>query len=254
MKKFTKTKGGFTLTEIILVVAIVVILSSAAFAGVAVTLNRADKMKKDLSANNGNNFEASAWVTVKNINFGDGGYIPQATYEPEDPTEPSASNPSESNGSESLTPEEVVEYDTQANKDIQTMINVGISKKDIWVTRDAQGNITGWVWYCSSDPVYPEDMDDATKAALESHRTSSRPQNTVTNTNNNNNNNNWNNNNQNNNNNNTWNNDNNNNITIITITITITIIRMTTIIRATRTMITTSRATYPMVQMQLEAV
>ena len=77
MRKTAKFKGGFTLTEIILVVAIILILSSAAFVGVAVTLNRAQTMKKNLSDTNGNNFESSAWYRVKTLNFGDEGYIPR---------------------------------------------------------------------------------------------------------------------------------------------------------------------------------
>ena len=41
MKKMRNSKRGFTLTEIIIVVAIIVIVSSAAFVGVAVVLQKA---------------------------------------------------------------------------------------------------------------------------------------------------------------------------------------------------------------------
>ena len=41
MKKIRNSKRGFTLTEIIVVVAIIVTVSAAAFVGIAITINNA---------------------------------------------------------------------------------------------------------------------------------------------------------------------------------------------------------------------
>ena len=67
MRKMNKRKTGFTLIEIIIVVSIIVILSTAAFAGAAQVIDRANKNADDLEAHNGKNFESNAWNTVKNL-------------------------------------------------------------------------------------------------------------------------------------------------------------------------------------------
>ena len=57
MKKMSISKRGFTLTEIIVVVAIMVVVASAAFVGIAVTINRANDTSARLQRENGSNFE-----------------------------------------------------------------------------------------------------------------------------------------------------------------------------------------------------
>ena len=70
MKKMRMSKRGFTLTEIIVVVAIIVIVASAAFVGVAVTLEKANKRSEDINKTHGRDptgkdlFEADAWVEI----------------------------------------------------------------------------------------------------------------------------------------------------------------------------------------------
>lgn len=68
MKKMSNSKRGFTLTEILIVTAIIIIVSAAAFTGVAITLSRAQETKKNLTENNGDNFENAARSEVEAIN------------------------------------------------------------------------------------------------------------------------------------------------------------------------------------------
>ena len=83
MKKMRNGRRGFTLLEIVIVVAIIVILSTAAFLGVAATVNRASDAQARLEANNGENFEAYARNQVnsygKNMVYWD----PIPNYTPE---------------------------------------------------------------------------------------------------------------------------------------------------------------------------
>ena len=67
MRKMNKRKTGFTLIEIVLVISIIVILSTAAFVGAVQVVNRASKDAEDLEAHNGKNFEPNAWNTVKDL-------------------------------------------------------------------------------------------------------------------------------------------------------------------------------------------
>ncbi len=68
-KMYNYRRRGFTLVEIIVVVAIIVVLSGAAFVGVAVTVDRA-KQSGDAAAEHGQNFEDAAWARVKSIAIG----------------------------------------------------------------------------------------------------------------------------------------------------------------------------------------
>ncbi|MBQ5769527.1 MAG: prepilin-type N-terminal cleavage/methylation domain-containing protein, partial [Clostridiales bacterium] len=83
MKKMRNGRRGFTLLEIVIVVAIIVILSTGAFLGVAATVNRASDAQARLEADNGENFEAYARNQVnsygKNMVYWD----PIPNYTPE---------------------------------------------------------------------------------------------------------------------------------------------------------------------------
>ena len=83
MKKMRNGRRGFTLLEIVIVVAIIVILSAGAFLGVAATVNHASDMQERLEANNGDNFEVHARNQVnsygKNMVYWD----PIPNYTPE---------------------------------------------------------------------------------------------------------------------------------------------------------------------------
>lgn len=67
MKRSIKSKNGFTLIEIVIVVSIIVILSAATFVGVNEVLDRANRNAQDLEENHGAHFEEEAWATVKNL-------------------------------------------------------------------------------------------------------------------------------------------------------------------------------------------
>ena len=84
MKKMSSSKRGFTLTEILIVTAIVIIVSAAAFAGVAITLSRARDTQKNLKENNGDNFELAARSEVDAINENAADFAEIPSYKPKD--------------------------------------------------------------------------------------------------------------------------------------------------------------------------
>ena len=84
MKKMSNSKRGFTLTEILIVTAIVVLVSAAAFAGVAITLSRARETQKNLKENNGDNFEVAARSEVDAINENAADFAEIPSYKPKD--------------------------------------------------------------------------------------------------------------------------------------------------------------------------
>ena len=69
MKKINVNKRGFTLVEIMIVVAIILILSAAAFTGVAVTLSNAQEKQADIK-DHADNFEIAARTQIKNLEAG----------------------------------------------------------------------------------------------------------------------------------------------------------------------------------------
>ncbi|MBO4603872.1 MAG: prepilin-type N-terminal cleavage/methylation domain-containing protein [Clostridiales bacterium] len=85
-KKSKMTKKGFTLTEVIVVVAIIVILAGAGITGIFVSINDYNRYRQDLEENGGYHFEADAHEAVENMLKGAGSPIPDNTSFP-DPTE-----------------------------------------------------------------------------------------------------------------------------------------------------------------------
>jgi prepilin-type N-terminal cleavage/methylation domain-containing protein len=83
MKKMRNGKRGFTLLEIVTVVAIIVIIAGAAVVGVTVTLQRASATKAYLEDNNGRNFESEARNTVKNLTVNTVDWTPVPKYTPQ---------------------------------------------------------------------------------------------------------------------------------------------------------------------------
>lgn len=83
MTNYKKTKKGFTLMEMVTVVAIVAIVSTAGFVGVAVTLTNARNTQSQLSTENGYNFESAARESVKHI-VPDGAHAAVEYYTPDD--------------------------------------------------------------------------------------------------------------------------------------------------------------------------
>ena len=84
-KMYNYRRRGFTLVEIIVVVAIIVVLSGAAFVGVAVTVERA-KNKGDAVSDHAADFEDDAWNQVREIAVGAADFFEIYEYTPETPT------------------------------------------------------------------------------------------------------------------------------------------------------------------------
>lgn len=83
MKKMRNGKRGFTLLEIITVVAIIVIIAGAAVVGVTVTLQRANATSAYLEENNGRNFESEARNTIKHLTVNTVDWSPIPKYTPQ---------------------------------------------------------------------------------------------------------------------------------------------------------------------------
>ena len=109
MKKMRVSKRGFTLTEIIVVVAIIVIVASAAFVGVAVTLENAKKKRKDLNETHGRDptgkelFEAGAWDEIDQWTIDAAQFFGIHYYTPSDGSDSGSTNTSDSTNT-SATP------------------------------------------------------------------------------------------------------------------------------------------------------
>ncbi len=92
MKKMRVSKRGFTLTEIIIVVAIMVIVASAAFVGVAVTLENARKNSDEVNRRHGvgedgkDLFEAQAWEEIDELTKDAANFFDVSLYKPSKPT------------------------------------------------------------------------------------------------------------------------------------------------------------------------
>lgn len=69
MKKINRNMRGFTLVEIMIVVAIILIISAVAFTGVAVTLSNAQE-KQAAIEDHADNFEIAARTQIKNLEVG----------------------------------------------------------------------------------------------------------------------------------------------------------------------------------------
>ena len=84
MKKYRNSKRGFTLTEIMIVVAIIVVISAAAFVGVAITLNNAKDTSARLQAEHDrDNFEVEAREAIENITKNAAEFFDIPYYTPE---------------------------------------------------------------------------------------------------------------------------------------------------------------------------
>ncbi|MCR4670759.1 MAG: prepilin-type N-terminal cleavage/methylation domain-containing protein [Saccharofermentans sp.] len=61
------SKKGFTLTEMIIVIAIIVVLAGSALTGIIISINDYNAYKKSLEENGGVNFEADAREAIENL-------------------------------------------------------------------------------------------------------------------------------------------------------------------------------------------
>ena len=139
-KKSKMTKKGFTLTEVIVVVAIIVILAGAGITGVIVSINDYNRYKEDLEENGGYHFEADAHDAVENMLKGAGSPIPDNTSFP-DPTEitptPTPSDPDPSD-------DETTTTTTVAQPDPTTTQNNGLPGSNVTNTNSWTNNGVTW--------------------------------------------------------------------------------------------------------------
>ena len=88
MKKMRNSKRGFSLTELIIVVAIIVIVASAAFVGVAVVLENAKNSSDEVNRRHGRDesgkelFEAEAWVEIDELTKDAANFFDVSLYKP----------------------------------------------------------------------------------------------------------------------------------------------------------------------------
>ena len=118
MKKMMNRKRGFTLTEIVVVIAVIVLLSSVSIVGIAATIQKANSAQEGVQKHN--EFELVAWQEVKDIGKGLGGSYEPPTYNPNN--------------------EEAISQEWQDQ--IDEWIEEGYDPSDIIVEKDDNGNIT----------------------------------------------------------------------------------------------------------------
>ena len=118
MKKMMNSKRGFTLTEIVVVIAVIVLLSSVSIVGIAATIQKANSAQEGVQKHN--EFELVAWQEVKDIGKGLGGSYEPPTYNPNN--------------------EEAISQEWQDQ--IDEWIEEGYDPSDIIVEKDDNGNIT----------------------------------------------------------------------------------------------------------------
>ena len=152
-----KNRKGFTLAEMMIVIAIVVILSGATVIGVVSWLNNAKTTAANLEANNGDNFEKEEMESIKKIG-GTAGSLQQptetlqggsggsgGTTKATQATQATQGNQSEPSGETTLKP--LDENEKKHNSDIENWINElikqGCPEDKITVTKDKRGVVTG---------------------------------------------------------------------------------------------------------------
>jgi prepilin-type N-terminal cleavage/methylation domain-containing protein len=126
MKKIRISKKGFTLTEIVLVVAIIVILSAASFIGVTATINSAKNSQQKLQTHS-DTFENVAWKQVKSITAGAVNELTAPEYTP---------------NIEEAEKQMKQKTSDLYQKSINTWKKQGYADEDIIITKDDDGYIT----------------------------------------------------------------------------------------------------------------
>ena len=144
MRKINNSRRGFTLVEIVVVVAIIVIISGVTAVGVAVTLQNAETSGNQIELH-ANHFEESAWAKVNSIGVGAVDFSPIQEHTPEVSPTPTP----EQEAAEA----EKTAHDEEIEAQIQELIDSGVPEDKIWVTKDDKGHITDWGYEHNSAPV-----------------------------------------------------------------------------------------------------
>ena len=142
MKRSIKSKNGFTLIEIVIVVSIIVILSAATFVGVDAVLDRANRNAQDLEEHHGAHFEEEAWATVKNLSV-DVEAFKETSETSIDPTEtdPTETDPTVT---ESTMPTNDKDADFLTRRD--ELIEMGYLPEEITIIYGDDGHIKSMSW------------------------------------------------------------------------------------------------------------
>ena len=145
MKRFIKSKNGFTLIEIVIVVSIIVILSSATFVGINQVLDRANRNAQDLEEHHGAHFEEEAWATVKNLSVDVDSFKETSETSLTDPTESEETSSEVTSGS-SVTPNEKDEEFLNRKQDL---LDMGYKESEITIKYGPDGHIQSLSWKSS---------------------------------------------------------------------------------------------------------
>lgn len=164
MKRMIKSKNGFTLIEIVVVISIIVIIAGATFVGVDQVLDRANRNAEDLEENHGANFEAEAWATVKNLSVDiDSFKETSETSLTEDSEETSETETTETEPTASPN-----DKDEEFLKRKEELLEMGYTEDEIHIIYGDDGHIKSMSWRStrrgiggsgSATPGYMMDID-----------------------------------------------------------------------------------------------
>ena len=142
MKRYIKSKNGFTLIEIVIVVSIIIILSTATFVGIDQVLDRANRNAQDLEENHGAHFEEEAWATVKNLSV-DVDSFKETSETSIDPTDTSETSEEETTPTSTLSPNE---KDQEFLDRKQELLDMGYLESEITIIYGDDGHIKSMSW------------------------------------------------------------------------------------------------------------
>ncbi len=143
MKRMIKSKNGFTLIEIVIVISIIVIISGATFVGIDAVLERANRNAQELEENHGANFEAEAWATVKNLSVDIDSFkeTSETSITESESSETEETEPTETEPTASPNDRDQAFLDRK-----QELLDMGYLEDEIHIIYDEDGHIKSMSW------------------------------------------------------------------------------------------------------------